>query len=320
MERNDTIDMMKGIGIISVVLGHCWLLPSTIIHFIYSFHMPLFFIVAGYFYKEREVYASLQKDARRLLFPYIVFATIFVLKFTISSIIKYGDFLAFFKYSFIAFYASAGNHTSYYLSWVPDIGVIWFLPAMFVCKNVYNVLYKQPNGCFLTTIVAITATLIDVYLVNLPLGILVGCSAMIFYQIGFYLKTHKINFNLFIVGLFCWFISLKYSGISVGCCRYGIYPVDIIGASVATILIYLIFKQIHHLHHNCKHITNGLRWFGKYSMIVLCMHYLEQIIDINSRVHTESWYLYLTFEFLLIIFFTYFCTKNKYTKLLFQLK
>jgi fucose 4-O-acetylase-like acetyltransferase len=89
MERNDTIDIMKGIGIISVVLGHCGLLPPKIIHFIYSFHMPLFFIIAGYFYKERGVVASLQKDAKRLLFPYVVFATIFVLNLKSATIIQY---------------------------------------------------------------------------------------------------------------------------------------------------------------------------------------------------------------------------------------
>ena len=314
MKRNDTIDIVKGIGIISVVLGHCWLLPQTIIHFIYSFHMPLFFIVAGYFYRDRGVVDSLQKDAKRLLFPYIVFATIFVLKFTASSIIKYGDVSAFFKLSFIAFYASAGNHTSYYLSWVPDIGVIWFLPAMFVCKNVFNILCKLPNGGVLITIVAITATIIDVYLVNLPLGILVGCSAMVFFQIGFVLKTHKVSIYLFIIGLLCWYVSLRYSGIGVGCCGYQLYPVDI-GASAATILVYLISIQIQN---KSTYLQKGLKWFGKYSMIVLCMHYIEQIIDINSRLHTQSWYLYLTFEFMLIIPFTFICTKNIVTRKLFQ--
>ena len=308
---------MKGIGIISVVLGHCWLLPATVIHFIYSFHMPLFFIIAGYFYKEREVVASLKKDAKRLLLPYIVFATLFVLKFSASSIVKNGDYTGILKTLFIAFYASAGNHTSYYLSWVPDIGVIWFLPAMYVCKNVFCIMNKQPNGGVLTTFVAITATLIDVYLVNLPLGILVGCSAMIFYQIGYYFKVHKISALMFTVGLSCWFISLKFSSIGVGCCSYQLYPIDVIGASAATATVYLISRQMNYLP---TLLVGGVKWLGKYSMIVLCMHYVEQIIDINSRLHTQSWYSYLAFEFMLIIPFTYCCTKNKYTKSIFQVK
>ena len=186
---------------------------------------------------------------------------------------------------------------------------------MFVCKSVYNVLCRKPHGCFIITIVAITSTIIDVYLVNLPFGILVGCSAMIFYQIGFFLKTHKVSIYLFLIGLLCWYVSLRYSGISVGRCGYQLYPIDIIGASAATILAYLTSIQIQNI---STYMKKGLKWFGKYSMIVLCMHYLEQIIDINSRLHTQSWYLYLTFEFMLIIPFTYFCTKNKITRKLFQ--
>ena len=192
MQRNETIDIMKGIGIISVVLGHCYLLPSQVIHFIYSFHMPLFFIVAGYFYREKDVISSLKSDCKRLLIPYIVFASIWVTKFSLSGIILRSDYLASLKCLFVAFYASAGNHTSYYLSWVPDIGVIWFLLAMFVCKNVFNALHQLQWGAAIITATAIIATQIDVFLINLPVGLLVGCSAMIFYQIGYLLKkTHN---------------------------------------------------------------------------------------------------------------------------------
>lgn len=40
--RNETIDIMKGIGIILVMLGHQNLPINTLI---YSFHMPLYFII-----------------------------------------------------------------------------------------------------------------------------------------------------------------------------------------------------------------------------------------------------------------------------------
>lgn len=49
MERNDTIDIMKGIGILLVMLGH--FVDGFAHTFIYSFHMPLFFVLAGYFAK-----------------------------------------------------------------------------------------------------------------------------------------------------------------------------------------------------------------------------------------------------------------------------
>ena len=51
-ERNEIIDIMKGIGIIAVIIGHMWNVPEVPYrNFIFSFHMPLFFLIAGYFYK-----------------------------------------------------------------------------------------------------------------------------------------------------------------------------------------------------------------------------------------------------------------------------
>ncbi|MCF0254639.1 MAG: acyltransferase family protein, partial [Duodenibacillus sp.] len=46
--RDETADLLKGFGILAVVAGHCgfplllWINP-------YSFHMPLFFMIAGFF-------------------------------------------------------------------------------------------------------------------------------------------------------------------------------------------------------------------------------------------------------------------------------
>lgn len=51
MNRDKTIDVLKGIGIILVVIGHSGC-PNLLKDFIYSFHMPLFFIASGYFFNE----------------------------------------------------------------------------------------------------------------------------------------------------------------------------------------------------------------------------------------------------------------------------
>lgn len=84
--RNDTIDIMKGIGITLVIIGH--MQDSFCLHkFIFSFHMPLFFILAGYFFSPREgVKEGLVKDVRRLLVPY--FSVILLL--LIYSIFTHG--------------------------------------------------------------------------------------------------------------------------------------------------------------------------------------------------------------------------------------
>ena len=56
--REYYLDAVKAIAIILTVLGHCiqWILGDTFGEdrlelFIYSFHMPLFMIISGYFFQ-----------------------------------------------------------------------------------------------------------------------------------------------------------------------------------------------------------------------------------------------------------------------------
>lgn len=49
-ERLSWLDVLKGIGIILVVMGHIYS-NSIIFNWLYSFHMPLFFFAAGCVYK-----------------------------------------------------------------------------------------------------------------------------------------------------------------------------------------------------------------------------------------------------------------------------
>lgn len=52
-KRDLTIDIAKGICIFLVVLGHCHN-AGFIRHYIYLFHMPLFFFLSGMFFHPEE--------------------------------------------------------------------------------------------------------------------------------------------------------------------------------------------------------------------------------------------------------------------------
>ena len=66
--RERWLDSLKGFGILLVIFGHvlsgyldAWTFPRAYYSFyyvrtwIYSFHMPLFFLAAGWVYKEKSV-------------------------------------------------------------------------------------------------------------------------------------------------------------------------------------------------------------------------------------------------------------------------
>lgn len=50
--RDDKVSITKGIGILLMVIAHAGL-PEMFSRFIYMFHMPLFFFMSGYCFKEK---------------------------------------------------------------------------------------------------------------------------------------------------------------------------------------------------------------------------------------------------------------------------
>ncbi|MEG0019892.1 MAG: acyltransferase family protein, partial [Oscillospiraceae bacterium] len=81
-KRDLSMDIVKGIGIILMVVGHS---KSPFTAFIYSFHMPLFFIVSGYLfnikYSEslKSSFGYMIKKLKELYIPYCVWTGIFVI-------------------------------------------------------------------------------------------------------------------------------------------------------------------------------------------------------------------------------------------------
>ena len=73
-KRLDWIDIAKGIAIILVIVGHTVPNPSPLRHAIFSFHMPLFFILAGYTFRPKPWRELLSGSVSRLLVPYVVLA------------------------------------------------------------------------------------------------------------------------------------------------------------------------------------------------------------------------------------------------------
>ena len=72
---NPTFSVMKGIAIISVVLGHCPALPF-VGKFVNQYHLAVFFFVAGYFFKEKYLETPkifIVKRLKSLYFPYVIY-------------------------------------------------------------------------------------------------------------------------------------------------------------------------------------------------------------------------------------------------------
>ena len=75
-ERDITLDVLRGIGIFLVVFAHTNI--TRISSIVYTFHMPLFFLVSGcaLSYSSQRKSVGIMRYVRSLAVPYLVFSLI----------------------------------------------------------------------------------------------------------------------------------------------------------------------------------------------------------------------------------------------------
>ena len=317
MQRNVTLDIMKGIGMVAVILGHTYTIPThPYRNIFFSFHMPLFFILAGYFYKfDQDVKGRLKKDFKRLVVPYILTASLFLVYDFIKACYYHdANCLVFGIISVL--YGSGSLHSSIYLSNVPIVGPIWFLLALFWCKVVYNYLIvNNHHANYLVLGIAIAATLLDRYVINLPFSLLPGLSAMVFYVIGVIVKKYSVSWPLITLCIFCWIVSIMYSHIWMAQCHYGFYPIDVLGACGGTAFVYWISTIVRK---TC--FSHPLSWVGFHSLLILCIHSLDMNFNFCSKCNIpEIWYCQALFKVSFCVIFTIIATRLAFVRRMFGL-
>lgn len=81
MNRDQTLDILKGFGIILMVVAHSGA-PAWLHDTIYTFHMPLFFIASGWFFSERNLddcKGFAVRKIKSIYWPYWKWSVIFLL-------------------------------------------------------------------------------------------------------------------------------------------------------------------------------------------------------------------------------------------------
>ena len=164
--RIHKFDNLKGFAIFLIVLGHFLFLTEykdilVLRNFIYLFHLPIFFFVAGYFSKIDSNQPL--KSFKRLIVPYIIFTIIYSV-----------------------FYSFSKTSTSIFL--IPTFG-LWFLLALFFMKMALPIVNKFKYPLILSIIVALSFGLIKYD------GDILGLRrAVVFFPIfliGFYFNEYK---------------------------------------------------------------------------------------------------------------------------------
>jgi len=139
--RLDYLDMAKGIGIFFVVLGHIEFIQENTLRWIFSFHMPLFFVIGGMlsFIKredERSAKEILLKKARGILIPYLSFSLILLTMAATGYFLQPGSVtVEGLSRQLVDSVTGYGLH------------ILWFLPAYFLASSGFVLLskYQKPG-------------------------------------------------------------------------------------------------------------------------------------------------------------------------------
>ena len=126
--RSLTVDVAKGVGILLIALGHNWLVlgdRGALFQVIYSFHVPLFFVLSGVFLRQSTPFTRvIRSRVDALLKPYFVVLTtwgamVFLGKWMVAGTEGYGP---------LAYFGGVLYGTGATIVWAP----LWFLPHLFL--------------------------------------------------------------------------------------------------------------------------------------------------------------------------------------------
>lgn len=243
------IDWMKTIGIYLIVLGHFYSIGEK---FIYTFHVPLFFVISGFLNKkETDGQVFWRKLWYNLAVPMLLMAVINFGYHCISQLFK-GTFTLVDAYWFVRNLA---------FGMVAGFDSLWFIYTLIVLKVVFQFCHFDKFFYALTAVMLALACLYNnsdlsvfPFFISEPNAIVDLCTAYPFFAFGVLLRNYKEMINdlnnkvmlivAFACGLFIVVLCSTYNDyVGLFQCNYGgnIF-LFLAGAVAGTVMIWALSK------------------------------------------------------------------------------
>jgi len=264
------IDQLKGFAIILVVYGHNFPLLEN---YIYSFHMPLFFFLAGIFHPKKINYHHIKKRAKQILIPYFIWA-VFLFLFWYFLGRKFGESLDKVNdpiKNFIGIFYAQGDYE--FMSWgIP----MWFLPSIFVTFVLFGLITRIKKILFqillLLFCILLGFLLPKIFNSYFFWSLDVALVSLFFYALGFYFKDFYLFLKLknktfwfcLIFALHIFFSFIFINKVDMYRAIYGNYIVFLLAAVVGIYFWMFIFKYLIN--------SSFFSFYGKSTIVVLALH------------------------------------------------
>lgn len=295
-KRIEYIDIAKGIGIILMVLGHSLNQDSKLRTFIYLFHMPLFFLISGYFIKKESFNNIKQfffKRVKGLYLPFLKYSLIFVMLNNIFvNLHIYNNIGYTKKYNIIEFIKAIINSFLFrrvdYL-----LGAFWFLYILFLAEMMFVLtgkvilkVIKKNQDVFIgiaSFIYLFIGVILSIKEVNLPERLNLIFVPIFFIYLGYlyriYEKSIKYNIKTFIACVIILFIlTYKNAKVEMAANTFSNPIIFILGALVG---IYCVFYCSKLISMKNNYIKRFILYAGQNTIIIMALHLLSfKVINI----------------------------------------
>lgn len=263
------IDLLRGIAIFFVVLGHINSTPS-VVEFIYGFHIPLFFFISGILFQPQRF-----ENTRRFVLsrfkalglPYLVLAFLTLLYWiVVERAVRAPEIPIWTQFLGILY-------GSFHLRYLAFNIVLWFIPCLLSTEILYWYLQRYIPTLWYGVLFILFATLIFLFpekAALLPWGIGQAGIAISFYALGhqtrhFWIKKPQKKISIGLLATLPLLLLLQpFSQANLGGMSFpfpwAYFPIALCGI-FSTSLIALYWRQ-----------NRFMEYFGKNSLVIMAFH------------------------------------------------
>ncbi len=291
-KRIDWIDIAKGIAIILVIIGHT--VPNGVYSgelirgIMFSFHMPMFFILSCMTYRcseSMEEYGrKLKRSAKHLLVPALIVWLISLVWQLIQTPQKL-TMSEFWVNRLYTFLFASGVDAKFAGKTVYAMGIPWFFFALFLGRAIFDYLHLVLNDKQLPA-ACIAVSLLGILLGKdyLPFSLDVALASMLFFWIGHEFDRLKpeqhsliklgVSFAVWVLTLWLTFPNVESrTYLELAIRRYPMFPISYLCAAAGTLFMCELAICINKL----WKLYIPVAYIGRNSLYLLLVHCIDGI-------------------------------------------